>query len=74
MRYKIANKQEEFECPKCGQPLYIGETAWQDGANGDCFCSALCCERHGQPKQARAAERAIERAERAREESDITGN
>jgi len=26
-RFTIANNQEEFDCPTCGQPMYVGERA-----------------------------------------------
>ena len=42
MRYKIRHHTEEFDCPQCGAPLYVGDTAWQDDADTAPFCSAYC--------------------------------
>lgn len=67
--YTIKDRSQEFECPQCGEPLYSGERAYQDGTDGDCYCSAACCIRAGVIEHARSQKR----AENAREESDITG-
>lgn len=48
MRYKVKDLSEEFACPVCGAPVYIGETAYQDGEGGDCYCSLYCCIKLGQ--------------------------
>lgn len=69
-RYRIVYHQEELDCPQCGEPLYIGESAYQDGADGDCYCSAACCIKHGVIEH----QRKQERAERARAESEISGS
>lgn len=40
MRYRVRHHGEEFGCPACGEPVYVGETAWED--DGGVFCSAYC--------------------------------
>lgn len=40
MRYTVRHHTDEFGCPMCGAPVYAGDTAWQDGADGPVFCSA----------------------------------
>jgi hypothetical protein len=39
-RYRLTHHSEEFACPTCGAPVYVGDTAWDD--DGDCYCSAHC--------------------------------
>lgn len=40
-RYRLTCGQEEFDCPTCGAPVYVGDTAWQEGGDNP-FCSAYC--------------------------------
>lgn len=41
-RYKVRHHTEEFDCPQCGAPVYVGDSAWQDDAETAPFCSAYC--------------------------------
>ncbi len=42
MFYVIKHHSEEFTCPECGAPNYVGERAYQDGKDGPVYCSAYC--------------------------------
>jgi hypothetical protein len=39
-RYRVTCRSEEFDCPTCGAPIYVGDTAWED--DGVPYCSAYC--------------------------------
>ena len=41
-RYRLCSHVEEFHCPECGEPVYLGEHAVEH--EGDCFCSGHCAE------------------------------
>ena len=38
--YRLCSHVEEFHCPECGAPVYVGEHAVEH--EGDCFCSRHC--------------------------------
>jgi endogenous inhibitor of DNA gyrase (YacG/DUF329 family) len=40
--YRLCSHVEEFHCPECGAPVYVGEHAVEH--EGDCFCSRHCAE------------------------------
>jgi hypothetical protein len=54
--YTVRHHTEEFQCPKCGVPLYVGERAYQDGPDGTCYCSAYCAGAEPQPYRPLAVE------------------
>jgi hypothetical protein len=39
-RYKVTHHSQEFACPVCGSPVYVGDTAWDD--DGVMYCCAYC--------------------------------
>ena len=41
MRYRIKHIDEEFFCPNCGEPSFVGDTAWEEPGD-NCYCSAWC--------------------------------
>lgn len=46
IRYTVSHPTEECQCPWCGTPLYIDDSAHQiapDGAAG--FCSPTCADK-----------------------------
>ncbi|MBF0244753.1 MAG: hypothetical protein HQL31_05725 [Planctomycetes bacterium] len=38
--YRLSKIVEEFDCPCCGYPLYVGDMAVE--YHGECFCSKVC--------------------------------
>ena len=44
-RFTIANNQEEFTCPTCGQPMYVGDRAVvvQSDTLGEYATCSLSC-------------------------------
>jgi hypothetical protein len=41
-KYRIANHHEEGPCCYCGEPLFVGDIAYEH--DGDIFCSKRCVE------------------------------
>src|SRR6185437_8607082 len=41
-RYRLCSHVEEFHCPECCAPVYVGEHAIEH--EGDCYCSSDCSE------------------------------
>ncbi|HXD84961.1 MAG TPA: hypothetical protein VN641_00600 [Urbifossiella sp.] len=41
-RYRLCSHVEEFHCPECGEPVYVGEHAVEHEENR--FCSPHCAE------------------------------
>ena len=41
-RYRLRSHAEEFHCPECGEPVYVGEHAVEHEENR--FCSRHCAE------------------------------
>mgnify|MGYP001593538243 CR=1 FL=1 len=42
-RYRITDHSQEFQCPECGDPLDVGDTAVEAYGLG-CYCSRACAE------------------------------
>lgn len=59
MRYLVKHHSEEFGCPYCGQPVYVGDRAYQAGPDAEPYCSRKCSESdsHGSPELADALAR-----------------
>lgn len=44
--FKVRHHTEEFQCPECGRPVYVGDTAYED-EDGEIFCCKGCATGHG---------------------------
>lgn len=42
MRYHVRYQSEEFSCPDCGDPVTVGDIAWQEPNGGPVYCSEHC--------------------------------
>ena len=40
--YTIASAAEEFACPQCGDPSYVGDRAFE--AREEAYCSSMCAK------------------------------
>lgn len=40
--YRVDGKAEEFDCPRCGQPWYNGESAYHSDHDDRCYCCRGC--------------------------------
>lgn len=65
MHYRIKRTTEEFGCPNCGSPSYVGDTAFLSN-NGVPFCSKACSE---EDSGRRAAAKRAAKGARGREPS-----
>ena len=43
--YQVWHHSEEFGCPWCGAPVYVGERAFQAPDAGQVYCSRGCWQR-----------------------------
>lgn len=41
--YRVRRATEEAECEQCGNPIYMGETAYESGEH--VYCSRDCAKR-----------------------------
>jgi hypothetical protein len=41
-RYRLTHHTEEFQCPTCGVPVYVGDLAVQPDHDREPFCSWYC--------------------------------
>jgi hypothetical protein len=44
MRYQLRHHSEEFGCPWCGAPVYVGDSAYQCGPDETPYCSQRCAD------------------------------
>lgn len=40
----MKHHSEEFGCPYCGAPVYVGDHAYQAGPDAEPYCSKKCSE------------------------------
>jgi hypothetical protein len=40
--FKVRRPDEETGCPNCGEPVYVGDRAWQDPESEVVYCSRSC--------------------------------
>jgi hypothetical protein len=44
-QFTIQDIDEEFTCPECGCPVYMGDRAWMDDLMAQPYCSDVCSNR-----------------------------
>jgi hypothetical protein len=43
--YKVRHHTEEFQCPACGDPVYVGDYAYEDPGTGEVYCCSRCARK-----------------------------